>query len=79
MEFFVRAMEMHKHSPKSYSPELRCADLPEAKEQAKRQALEADPLLMLQVDACLRTNGHVVTKCRYSINRRGELHEYCMC
>ena len=78
MEFFVRAMEMHKHSSKSFSPELPCADLTEAKDQAKRQAMEADPDLMLQVDACLRTHGHVVTKYRCRINRRGELHEYSM-
>ena len=76
MVYFVRAMEMHRTSNRTFSPEVYCSDLPEARDRAKCRVRESAPDLMLQVDACLRTNGHIVTKYRCRINRRGELHEY---
>lgn len=75
MEYFVRAMEMHKESPKVFSAELPCSGLEKAKEQAKRMVLESPPSVMLQADACFRNGEWVRTKYRCWINERGEFQE----
>lgn len=78
MEYFVRIMEMHRDSEKTFLPEVACAGLHHAREEAKRQALASPPERMVQADACLRARGRVVTKYRCRIDARGELHEYVL-
>jgi hypothetical protein len=75
MQYFVRAMEKHKESDKTFGPELPCSDLDLAKAAAKRIVLAADPALRLQADACARNRGLVRTSYRCWINERGDFQE----
>lgn len=75
MQYFVRAMEMHRDSTKIFTPERPCSGLNDAKQQAKRMVLESNPALMLQADACFRNRNQVRTKYRCWINERGEFQE----
>ena len=75
MQYFVRSMEMHKESSRTFSPERLCYGLSAAKAEAKRIVLSADPALMLQADACARNRGQVRTKYRCWVNERGEFQE----
>jgi hypothetical protein len=75
MQYFVRTMETHKESDRSFGPELLCAGLAVAKEEAKRLVLSSDPSRRLQADACARNGGRVRTKYRCWMNERGEFHE----
>ena len=78
MQFFVRVMETHKESPRTFYPEVACAGLSQAKDEAKRQVMESRPDRMLQADACMRNHGHVLTKYRCRRDERGDLHEYIL-
>jgi hypothetical protein len=70
MQYFVRTMDVRKESPgrgslpvvKRRYPELACAALGEAIDQAKRRVLKSDRTIMLQVDACSRNRDQVRTK-----------------
>ena len=75
MRYFVRTIEKHKESDGTYGPELACTALPDAKAEAKRLVLSADPLLRLQADACVRNGRITRTKYRCWVNERGEFHE----
>ena len=73
--YFVRTMEMHKDSTRSFSAEVPYSGLRKAADEAKRRVLDSDPALMLQADACFRNRNQVTTKYRCWINERGEFHE----
>jgi hypothetical protein len=75
MQYFVRSMEKHKESDRSFGPELPCSDLGMAKEQAKQIVLASDPAVLLQADACIRNGVQVRTKYRCWRNERGEFME----
>jgi len=75
MQYFVRAVEMHKESDRTFGPELLCAGLSVAKGEARRMVLASDPALQLRADACVRNRGHVQTKYRCWLNERGEFQE----
>jgi hypothetical protein len=75
MQYFVRAMAMHKDSARTFGPEVPCAGLAAAKEEAKRIVMNADPALRVQADACSRNRGLVWTKYRCWINERGDFQE----
>jgi len=78
MQFFVRTMENHKTSTRSFSSERPCSGLRAATDEAKRMVLASDPALMLQADACVRNRGHIRTKYRCWLDQRGEFHEYTL-
>jgi len=75
MQYFVRAVEMHKESDRTFGRELLCAGLGAARDEAKRMVLASDPALRLRADACARNRGHVQTKYRCWLNERGEFQE----
>ncbi len=75
MQYFVRTMEKHKESDRTFGPELPCPGLAVAKAEAKRLVLAADPAVRLQADACARNGGHVQTKYRCWVNERGDFQE----
>jgi hypothetical protein len=75
MQYFVRAMETHKESDRTFGPEVPCAGLAAAKAEAKRIVLSADPARRLQADACARNGGPVRTKYRCWVNERGDFQE----
>ena len=75
MQYFVRAMEKHKESTRTFGPELPCPGLEVAKAEAQRIVLAADPAVRLQADACARNRGQVRTKYRCWINERGDFQE----
>jgi len=75
MQYFVRAMETHKESDRTFGPELRCAGLTIAKAEAKRMVLSSDPAVKLRADACVRNGGQVRTKYRCWLNERGDFQE----
>jgi hypothetical protein len=56
-------------------PEVACAGLNEAIDQAKRSVLESDKSLMLQADACCRNRNAVQTKYHCWIDERGTFNE----
>jgi hypothetical protein len=56
-------------------PDVACAALGEAIDQAKRCVLESDRTLMLQSDACFRNKNEVQTKYRCWIDERGAFNE----
>jgi hypothetical protein len=86
VQYFVRIMNAHKESPwcgsapplKRLYPELACAALGQAIDQAKRRVLESDRTLMLQADACSRNRGQVQTKYRCWIDERGAFKELAL-
>ena len=75
MQYFIRTMETHKESKRIFSPELPYSALEDAKREAKRIVLGANPALMLQADACFRNRNGVRTKYRCWINDLGEFRE----
>jgi hypothetical protein len=75
MQYFVRTMEKHRESTKTFSAELLCSGLAAAKEEAMRIVRESQPALMLQADACFRNTAGVRTKYSCWINQRGEFQE----
>ena len=83
MQYFVRTMDGRKESRQSrltplvkrLYPELACAALGQAIDQAKRTVLESDKTLMLQADACFRNRNEVQTKYRCWIDERGAFNE----
>jgi hypothetical protein len=75
MQYFVRAMEKHKESDRTFGPESPCSGLAVAKAEAKRLVLSADPAVRLQADACVRNRGQVRTKYRCWVNERGDFQE----
>jgi hypothetical protein len=56
-------------------PDVACAALGQAIEQAKRCVLESDRTLMLQSDACFKNKNEVQTKYRCWIDERGVFNE----
>jgi hypothetical protein len=56
-------------------PDVACAALGQAIDQAKRCVLESDRTLMLQADACSRNNNAVQTKYHCWIDERGTFNE----
>jgi hypothetical protein len=75
MQYFVRTMETHKESTRTFSAELPCTGLAAAKDEAKRIVMKSPPSVMLQADACFRNRDGVRTKYRCWINERGEFQE----
>jgi hypothetical protein len=83
MQYFVRTMDVCKESHgrgsvptvKRIYPELACAALGQAIDQAKRRVLESDRTTMLQADACSRNRDQVRTKYRCWIDERGAFNE----
>jgi hypothetical protein len=83
MEYFVRTMDARKQSHgrgsvqvvKRQYPELACAALGQAIDQARRRVLESDKTLMLQADACSRNRNQVRTRYRCWIDERGTFNE----
>lgn len=75
MQYFVRAMEKHEESSKTFGPETPCSGLDAAKAEAKRMVSSSDPSLRLLADVCARNGGTVRTKYRCWINERGEFQE----
>ena len=75
MQYFVRAMEKHKESDRTFGAEVLCSDLTRAQAEAKRIVLAADPAVRLQADACVRNRGQVQTKYRCWIDERGDFQE----
>jgi hypothetical protein len=73
--YFVRTMEKHKESTRSFSAEIPCRGLREAEDEARRIVLGSDPAIMLLADACFRNRNQVQTKYRCWINDRGEFCE----
>jgi hypothetical protein len=86
MEYFVRIMNARKESQwcgsvtpvKRLYPELACAALGQAIDQAKRKVLESDRSMMLQADACSRNRDQVRTKYRCWIDERGAFNELAL-
>ena len=64
MQYFARAVDIRKENRRSGSeplvrqvyPELACASLGQAIDQAKRSVLESDRSILLRTDACSRNN-----------------------
>jgi hypothetical protein len=86
MQYFVRIVDSRKQSkwrgstplvPRLY-PELACAALGQAIDQAKRTVLKSDRTLMLQGDACFRNGDRVRTKYRCWIDERGAFNELAL-
>ena len=75
LQYFVRAMEKHLESDRTFGPEFLCADLQTAKAEAKRMVLTSDPAVRLQADACMRNGRQVSTKYRCWLNERGDFQE----
>jgi hypothetical protein len=83
VEYFVRTMDVRKESRhgaagpplKQLYPELACASLSQAIDEAKRKVLESDRVTMLQADACFRNRNQVRTKYRCWIDERGGFNE----
>ena len=75
MQYFVRTLERHKESSRTFGAERPCPGLAAAKDVAKRMVLESPPAVMLQADACFRNREGVRTKYRCWINERGEFQE----
>lgn len=86
MQYFVRTMDVRKESHgrgsvpivKRIYPELACAALGQAIDQAKRRVLESDRTMMLQADACSRNRDQVRTKYRCWIDERGAFNELAL-
>ena len=75
MQYFVRTMERHKESAKTFSPELQCSDLSTAVNEAKQKVMDSDKAIMLQADACSRNRDEVRTRYRCWIDERGTFNE----
>jgi hypothetical protein len=82
VEYFVRTMDLRKQGRsgsvplvKLLYPDVACAALGQAIDQAKRSVLESDRTLMLQADACFRNRNAVQTKYHCWIDERGAFNE----
>ena len=82
MQYFFRTTDVRKEGRsgsarlvKVLYPEVPCAALDQAIDQAKRSVLESDRALMLQSDACFRNRNEVRTKYRCWIDERGAFNE----
>jgi hypothetical protein len=82
VQYFVRTMDVRKQGRsgsvplvKRLYPEVACAALGQAIDQAKRSVLESDRSLMLQADVCSRNRNEVQTKYHCWIDERGALNE----
>jgi hypothetical protein len=78
MQYFVRTMEKHRESDRTFRTEMLCSGLDIAKAEAKRIVLASDPTIRLQADACARHGRLVRTKYRCWINDRGEFLEIAL-
>jgi hypothetical protein len=82
VQYFFRTMDVRKQGRsgsvplvKLLYPDVACAALGQAIDQAKRCVLESDRTLMLQADACSRNNNAVQTKYHCWIDERGAFSE----
>jgi hypothetical protein len=75
MQYFMRTIEMHKESKKTFSTELLFSSLGHAMQAARQMVRDSNPAVMLQADACFRNGGTVRTKYSCWIDKRGEFHE----
>jgi hypothetical protein len=82
VQYFFRTMDVRKQGRnasvplvKLLYPDVACAALGQAIEQAKRCVLESDRTLMLQSDACFKNKNEVQTKYRCWIDERGVFNE----
>jgi hypothetical protein len=82
VQYFFRTMDVRKQGRggsvpivKLLYPDVACAALGQAIDQAKRCVLESDKTLMLQADACSRNNHSVQTKYHCWIDERGVFNE----
>jgi hypothetical protein len=82
VQYFFRRMDVRKQGRngsvplvKQVYPDVPCAALDQAIDQAKRSVLESDKALMLQADACSRNNNAVQTKYHCWIDERGVFNE----
>ena len=83
MQYFVRTMDIRKENRQNGSaplvkreyPEILCAALAQAIDQARRQVLKSDNPIRLQADACFRNRNQVWTKYRCWIDERGAFNE----
>ena len=75
LQYFVRAMEKHYGSDRTFGPDSACSDLQTAKAEAKRMVLASDPAIRLQADACTRNGLQVRTKYRCWLNERGDFQD----
>jgi hypothetical protein len=82
VQYFFRTIDVRKQGRnasvplvKLLYPDVPCAALGEAIDQAKRCVLESDRTLMLQSDACFRNKNEVQTKYRCWIDERGVFNE----
>ena len=82
MQYFFRRMDVRKQGRngsvplvKQVYPDVPCAALDQAIDQAKRSVLESDKALMLQADACSRNNNAVQTKYHCWVDERGAFNE----
>ena len=86
MQYFIRTTDVRKEGRRNGSlplmktvyPEMACAALGQAIEEAKRRVLESDRSLMLQADACCRNRNKVQTKYRCWIDERGAFNELAL-
>ena len=82
MQYFFRTSDVRREGRRSLAPLVRrlypdvaCAALGQAIDQAKQAVLESDKTLMLQSDACARNRNGVQTKYRCWIDERGVFNE----
>jgi hypothetical protein len=86
MQYFVRTIDSRKENQwrgsvplvKRLYPELACAALGQAIDQAKRRVLASDRTIMLRSEACSRNRNEVQTKYRCWIDERGAFHELAL-
>jgi molybdopterin/thiamine biosynthesis adenylyltransferase len=81
VQYFFRTSDVRKErralAPivKRLYPDVACAALGQAIDQAKQTVLASDRTLMLQSDACARNRNGVQTKYRCWIDERGGFNE----
>jgi hypothetical protein len=75
MQVFIRTMEMHKTSTRSFSPEMPFGALRAAVEEAKRMVMASDAATMLQADVFFRNGTATRTTYRCWRDERGDFHE----
>ena len=85
MQYFVRTMDVRKQGRsgsvplvKLLYPDVACAALGQAIDQAKRNVLESNKTVMLRADACSRNMNQVRTKYRCWIDERGAFNELAL-
>jgi hypothetical protein len=85
VQYFFRTMDVRKQGRsgsvplvKLLYPDVACAALGQAIDQAKRCVLESDRTLMLQADACSKNNNAVHTKYHCWIDERGVFNELAL-